>query len=96
MINFQYSRATDVADAIFLLAAHPGAKLIAGGTNLIDLMKMGVEAPDALVDINRLPLAQVEELPGNNGIRIGALVRNYMQPRFRCVPREHADRVQQR
>ena len=45
MNNFQYSRATDVADAIRLLAADPAAKLIAGGTNLIDLMKEDVERP---------------------------------------------------
>lgn len=61
MINFQYSRASDVADAILLLTAHPGAKLIAGGTNLIDLMKENVEAPSRLIDISRLPLRKIEE-----------------------------------
>ena len=53
MNNFQYSRATDVADAIRLLAADPDAKLIAGGTNLIDLMKENVERPSRLIDISR-------------------------------------------
>jgi xanthine dehydrogenase YagS FAD-binding subunit len=75
MINFQYSRATDVADAILLLAAHPGAKLIAGGTNLIDLMKENVEEPSRLIDISRLPLRKVEETV-DGGLRIGALVPN--------------------
>ncbi len=57
-------------------APMPNAKFLGGGTNLIDLMKMGVERPAQLVDINRLPLAKVEELPNDGGVRIGALVRN--------------------
>ena len=61
MINFQYSRATDVADAVRQIAADPEAKFIAGGTNLIDLMKYEVEHPARLIDISRLPLNQVEE-----------------------------------
>src|SRR5438105_9794623 len=75
MNNFRYSRATDVADAISLLAAEPGAKLIAGGTNLIDLMKENVERPSRLIDISRLPLKTVEET-ADGGLRIGALVPN--------------------
>ncbi len=75
MINFQYSRATDVAEALRLLTAHPGAKLIAGGTNLIDLMKENVEKPCRLIDISRLPLSKIEET-GDGGLRIGALVPN--------------------
>lgn len=75
MINFEYSRATNVADAIRLLVAHPGAKFIAGGTNLIDLMKENVEVPSRLVDISRLPLREIEETAGG-GLRIGALVPN--------------------
>ena len=75
MINFHYSRATSVADAIALLAAHPGAKFIAGGTNLIDLMKVNVEEPSRLIDISRLPLCKVEET-ADGGLRIGALVPN--------------------
>ena len=58
------------------IAAKPHAKFLGGGTNLIDLMKMGVETPAQLIDINRLPLAQVEELPDGKGVRIGALARN--------------------
>lgn len=75
MINFQYSRAADVADAILLLIAHPGAKLIAGGTNLIDLMKENVEQPSRLIDISRLPFRKIEETT-DGGLRIGALVPN--------------------
>jgi xanthine dehydrogenase YagS FAD-binding subunit len=75
MINFQYSRASDVADAVRQIAADPAAKFIAGGTNLIDLMKEDVERPSRLIDISRLPLKSVEETPGG-GLRIGALVPN--------------------
>jgi CO/xanthine dehydrogenase FAD-binding subunit len=54
MINFQYARATDVADAVRQIAVDPTAKFIAGGTNLIDLMKEDVERPSRLIDITRL------------------------------------------
>jgi xanthine dehydrogenase YagS FAD-binding subunit len=75
MINFQYARASDVADAVHLIAAEPAAKFIAGGTNLIDLMKQDVERPTRLIDISRLPLTQVEAT-ADGGLRIGALVPN--------------------
>ena len=75
MINFQYSRATDVADAVRQIAANPSAKFIAGGTNLVDLMKYDVERPMRLIDISRLPLKTVEATP-DGGMRIGALVPN--------------------
>ncbi len=75
MINFQYARARDVADAVRMIAADPSAKFIAGGTNLIDLMKEDVERPSRLIDISRLPLKTVEETPGG-GLLIGALVPN--------------------
>ena len=55
MTPFHYSRASDVADAISQIAADPAAKFIAGGTNLIDLMKYDVEHPARLIDISRLP-----------------------------------------
>jgi xanthine dehydrogenase YagS FAD-binding subunit len=74
MINFEYARAGNVADALRLIAG-PGAKFIAGGTNLIDLMKVDVERPARLIDISRLPLKSVEETP-DGGVRIGALVPN--------------------
>jgi xanthine dehydrogenase YagS FAD-binding subunit len=75
VINFQYARASDVADAVRQMAADSGAKLIAGGTNLIDLMKEEVERPSRLIDISRLPLRAVEET-ADGGVRIGALVPN--------------------
>src|SRR5689334_15973865 len=75
MINFQYSRATDVPDAIRQAAADPEAKFIAGGTNLLDLMKEDVSRPSRLIDISKLPLNKVRET-GSGGIRIGALVPN--------------------
>jgi xanthine dehydrogenase YagS FAD-binding subunit len=75
MINFHYARANDVAEAVRLIGRNPNAKFIAGGTNLIDLMKMDVERPTAIIDITRLPLKQVGGMP-DGGLRIGALVRN--------------------
>jgi xanthine dehydrogenase YagS FAD-binding subunit len=75
MINFQYSRASDVADAVRQMAGSPSAKFVAGGTNLVDLMKMDVERPTKLIDVSKLPLDKVEETAGR-GLRIGALVRN--------------------
>jgi xanthine dehydrogenase YagS FAD-binding subunit len=75
MINFQYARASDIADAVRRIAADPSAKFIAGGTNLIDLMKEDVEHPTRLIDISRLPLKTVEET-ADGGLRIGALVPN--------------------
>jgi len=71
---FAYERPTDVSAALGVLA-RPGAKPLAGGTNLVDLMKLGVERPELLVDVNHLGLDGVEELPGG-GLRIGAGVRN--------------------
>lgn len=75
MINFQYARAADVADAVRLLNADAGAKLIAGGTNLVDLMKENVERPSRLIDISRLPLRQIEQT-ADGGLLVGALVPN--------------------
>ena len=76
MNPFSYSRASDAQQAVSGIAAKPQTKFLGGGTNLIDLMKMGVERPTQLIDITRLPLAQVEELPNGKGVRIGALARN--------------------
>src|SRR4051812_19060746 len=75
MINFEYARATDVADAVRQIVADPAAKFIAGGTNLLDLMKYDVERPARVIDITHLPLKTVEETP-SGGLRIGALVPN--------------------
>jgi xanthine dehydrogenase YagS FAD-binding subunit len=75
MNHFAYSRASDVADAVRQIAADRGARFIAGGTNLIDLMKENVERPTRLIDISRLPLHKIEETR-DGGLRIGALVPN--------------------
>src|SRR5438874_13259166 len=74
MNPFTYTRAADPQQATASVTRT--AKFLAGGTNLIDLMKMGVERPTQLIDINRLPLTQIEELPNGGGVRIGALARN--------------------
>jgi xanthine dehydrogenase YagS FAD-binding subunit len=75
MREFHYQRAADVDEAIAAVSTNPGARFIAGGTNLIDLMKLEIEAPSHLVDISRLPLTQIEATSGG-GLRIGALVSN--------------------
>jgi xanthine dehydrogenase YagS FAD-binding subunit len=73
MRAFTYTRPSTVDGAIAALS-QSGAKFLGGGTNLIDLMKMGVEQPASLVDITRLPLSRIEEYQG--GLRIGATARN--------------------
>src|SRR5262245_18019247 len=75
MINFEYVRASSVADAIRQIAAEPRAKFIAGGTNLVDLMKDEVERPTRLIDITRLPLKAIED-QADGSLRVGALVPN--------------------
>jgi xanthine dehydrogenase YagS FAD-binding subunit len=75
--NFTYSSATDTSSALRLFSESPdrNARFLAGGTNLIDLMREGIEQPQSIVDITRLPLAEVQELP-NGDLRVGAMVRN--------------------
>src|SRR5829696_8175911 len=75
MTPFQYARASDVADAIKQIATDPSAKFIAGGTNLIDLIKYDVEGPARLIDISHLPLRSVEQT-STGGLLIGAMVPN--------------------
>ena len=74
MKAFTYDRASSAVRAA-AASARPGAKLIAGGTNLLDLMKLQVETPTELIDINRLPLDKIEDT-AEGGLRIGATVRN--------------------
>jgi xanthine dehydrogenase YagS FAD-binding subunit len=74
MNQFQYVRATKPQAAIEVVAKDPTAAFIAGGTNLVDLMKRGVVTPQKLVDINRLPLAKIERQ--GNALRVGALALN--------------------
>jgi len=75
MRPYSYSRANDASGAVAALAEAPNAKFLAGGTNLVDLMKLGVETPDMLVDVRRLSSDQIEELPDGT-VRIGAAVPN--------------------
>ncbi|MDB5112866.1 MAG: FAD-binding molybdopterin dehydrogenase [Mucilaginibacter sp.] len=74
MNQFQYSRPAEIASAIKLLAKDSNGHFLAGGTNLVDLMKMGVVVTNKLVDINHLPLKQIQKTP--TGITIGALATN--------------------
>ncbi|MFD9812848.1 FAD binding domain-containing protein [Streptomyces sp. NPDC059080] len=75
MKPFAYLRPATVDEAVRARAAHPGAAFLGGGTNLVDLMKLGACAPGLLIDVGRLPLDRIEELP-DGGLRIGATVRN--------------------
>src|SRR5437868_885511 len=75
MNPFTYSRAADADQAVTAISSKLQGKFLGGGTNLIDLMKMGVETPSERSDINRLRLRQIEELP-DKGLRIGALASN--------------------
>ncbi len=75
MREFGYQRARDVAGAVALLEADPDARVLGGGTNLVDLMKTGVERPARLVDVRELPLQHIE-LTADSGLRIGATVTN--------------------
>jgi xanthine dehydrogenase YagS FAD-binding subunit len=75
MIDFDYVKARDVSDAVSQMAQNPAAKFIAGGTNLIDLMKENVARPTRLIDITGLPLTEIEETD-EGGLLIGALVPN--------------------
>ncbi|GJD62185.1 FAD binding domain-containing protein [Methylobacterium frigidaeris] len=74
MNRFDYTRAGTVQEAVQALAADPAARFIAGGTNLVDLMKYNVERPGRLIDITRLPLDEIVQHEG--GLRLGALVPN--------------------
>jgi xanthine dehydrogenase YagS FAD-binding subunit len=76
MNRFSYLRAGDVAEAVRAIAADPTAKFIAGGTNLIDLMKYDVVRPTRLIDITRLSGLDAIEETADGGLRIGALVTN--------------------
>lgn len=75
MKAFSYERANTPAEAAVAAARMPGAKFIAGATNLLDLMKLEIETPSHLIDINRLALDRIEP-SADGGLRIGALVRN--------------------
>ncbi|MGZ3531311.1 MAG: FAD binding domain-containing protein [Vulcanimicrobiaceae bacterium] len=75
MNPFRYQRVNDTSAAVAALAEEPDGVFLAGGTNLIDLMRLGVARPSVLVDVSRLPYDRIESLP-DGGVRIGAGVRN--------------------
>lgn len=95
MQAFTFLRATDARQAIAAGAHSPTAqqgasvRFVAGGTTLLDLMKLNVEAPAQVVDINRLPLAEIERLP-DGGLKVGALVRNADLAQHADVKRDYA------
>src|SRR5437016_4353813 len=74
MNAFTYKRISSVDDAVASIRSRQDAKFIGGGTNLVDLMKTGVEHPSTLFDVTCIPLASVE--PHGDGVRIGAMARN--------------------
>lgn len=75
MREFRYEKAADPAGAVALLAGEPEGAYLGGGTNLVDLMRLGVATPDVLVDVRTLTSTEVEDLP-DGGLRIGAAVPN--------------------
>ncbi|HEX7052221.1 MAG TPA: xanthine dehydrogenase family protein subunit M [Longimicrobiales bacterium] len=75
MRPFRYERPADVAAAIAMLAESPNAAFLAGGTNLVDHMRLGIATPDLLIDVRRLTSDRIDELP-DGGVRIGAAVAN--------------------
>jgi xanthine dehydrogenase YagS FAD-binding subunit len=75
VIPFDYQRALDAPSAVATVAGRPGAAFLAGGTNLVDHLKLGLTAPDLLVDVSRLPFDRIE-LGDDGRLRIGAAVRN--------------------
>ena len=87
MRPFEYVRLTDPTAAAQAVAANPRAKFLAGGTNLLDLMKEDVERPTALVDVTRAPLAEIRETAG--GLRIGALATNAITANHPLVRRDY-------
>ena len=89
MKAFTYERATSPAQAAEAAARKPDARFIAGGTNLLDLMKLEIETPQHLIDVNGLALDSIEATP-EGGLRIGALVRNTDLAADRRVRRDYA------
>ena len=86
MQPFEYQQPSDAAGAVATVAGTEGAVFLGGGTNLVDLMKLGVETPDLLVDVTRLPMDGIQRT-GEGGLRIGAGVRNSdlaVDPRVRA------------
>ena len=89
MKTFTYERVTTPAEAAASAQRTEGAKFIAGGTNLLDLMKLEIETPTHLIDVNGLALDSIEAT-AEGGLRIGALVRNTDLAADRRVRRDYA------
>jgi len=89
MRPFTYSRAASAEEAVKTAASRPGARFIAGGTNLLDLMKLQIETPAHLIDVNHLGLDRIEKT-ADGGLRIGALVRNTDLAADKSVRRDYA------
>ena len=89
MRPFTYSRAASIEEAASTAAATQGARFIAGGTNLLDLMKLQIETPTHLIDVNHLGLDRIEPT-AEGGIRIGAMVRNTDLAADKVVRRDYA------
>lgn len=89
MKAFTYERAASVESAAKIAVSTPNSKFIAGGTNLLDLMKLEIEAPTHLIDVNGLGLDKIESTP-EGGLRIGALVRNTDLAADQTVRRDYA------
>src|SRR2546425_5297266 len=88
MQSFEFHRAEDALSAI-AAGGKSGTRFVAGGTTLLDLMKLNVERPLSVIDINRLPLDKIEQLPGG-GLNIGATVRNSDLAHHALVQRDYA------
>lgn len=84
MKNFAYAKAADARSALHLLSQSPNAKLLGGGTNLVDLMRENIEQPDVLVDVTGLPFDRIEER-ADGSLLIGAAVRNTAVAQHRAV-----------
>ena len=89
MRPFTYSRAASAEEAVKTAASRPGARFLAGGTNLLDLMKLQIETPAHLIDVNHLGLDRIEKT-ADGGLRIGALVRNTDLAADKSVRRDYA------
>ena len=92
MKAFTYERVNTPAEAALSAQRVPGAKFIAGGTNLLDLMKLEIETPTHLIDVNGLGLDKIE-VTDAGGLRIGALVRNTDLAAHERVRRDYAARL---
>jgi len=88
MKAFTFERATSIEAAARVAASNPDAKFIAGGTNLLDLMKLEIETPTHLIDVNDLGLAEIEQTE-EGGLRIGAMVRNTDLAAHEAVRRDY-------